>query len=53
MIHLIRAQTQVSIENNAPKVTRSLGIISHSVDKLALKSFSAKIKLRVNKAQDY
>ena len=52
MIHLSRAQNGVSIENNIPKVTGALAMISQSVDKLALKSLSAKIILRVNKAQD-
>ena len=42
MIHISRAKKHVSIENNLPKVTGSLGIISHSVVKLALESYSAK-----------
>ena len=52
MIHLSRAQNGISIENNISKVTVSLAMLSHSLDKLGLESLSAKIILTVNKAQN-
>ena len=51
MIHLSRAQNGISVENNVSKVTGSLAMLSHSLDKSGLESLSAKIILRVNKAR--
>ena len=49
MTHLIPVKNSVSIEN-LHKVTQSLAMLTHSVPKLALVSFSVKLTIRFNKS---
>ena len=51
MIHLLKAQNDLSIENNLTKVTGSLAMLLYLAAKLASESFATKFKLRENKAQ--